>query len=887
MHSLRVNTSTLFLLLPESYLSLPDTLPLLSFILPPSNSFSHSDIFTHRTLNSSDPTKLTPPAAALLAVLKTHSVSLCPKCAGIRNSRIEQHKTDGELSAESVGCYPIELGHDDLIHFKVSEQVRLSEDGEMQTYMTHLAKGVEWLVKMIGRTWNTPSADLSSPHNAIPEFSVVDTPPRPPHTAAPTETCEDLSEPIITMLDVILNAMRHFLHTTSHTPKQHDIFISTILSLYTSTTHDVTNTLSTLSSDTIQKMKGSPQKFATSTPVRPKSSPLHPRSSPSFIVSDSPAHPIPSPPSLTAHLQTQISFAQTLTTLLFECKQSPALLTNQRTEAFIRPFATLLDPFSCFTSSANLPRHTVYTSFVHRYQHFAKLVHGGLLVTCAIFQFLATDMSDLVAKSLHVFLYTTSLSSKQFLPRQPHTTLLLSVLLSTLSDLITSHPQFFSFIWESPCSGTIATPSLISAILFIPLSSASTIPHPPASSSLFTPKSSRVIPSNSPPSPTRLFTLSSPTKDSQHTSPDRLFATPFSVTDCNTLEWKTSYVGAVLKSLAPLFGYQQADLQKTATPHRSVVTKSLTVLLPSQATLTEAEKVTIRKAFFVARNILRKMAQLVETLSFRTCRDVLSELLQSDILGLLTNILVSFIHNMHTCAHALLLLVDYLHLAFHLSHQPKRNISLRNNAIMTESSNHQLGGGVIDDELEAIRKKRLQYLKEKQEENLRAIAAGGGRLRDIEENQFLPEVTGTKWAVVSFYHHTFNRCAILHSHLEKLAPKYPTIKFLKIDVEKCPFFVEKLKVRVLPELLYFHDGINTARSTGFEDFGNQDTFETRLIEERMAKEGMIVLGEEHFTQSKSSKKTMRAHDHSFITSTEADMDALRQQMMEDDDFDDL
>jgi thiol-disulfide isomerase/thioredoxin len=77
---------------------------------------------------------------------------------------------------------------------------------------------------------------------------------------------------------------------------------------------------------------------------------------------------------------------------------------------------------------------------------------------------------------------------------------------------------------------------------------------------------------------------------------------------------------------------------------------------------------------------------------------------------------------------------------------------------------------------------------------LQAIAAGGGVLRDIEEAQFLQEVTSGKWALVSFFHNNFTRCNILHEHLQMLAPKYPAIKFLKLDVEKAPFFVSKLNV---------------------------------------------------------------------------------------------
>jgi hypothetical protein len=87
------------------------------------------------------------------------------------------------------------------------------------------------------------------------------------------------------------------------------------------------------------------------------------------------------------------------------------------------------------------------------------------------------------------------------------------------------------------------------------------------------------------------------------------------------------------------------------------------------------------------------------------------------------------------------------------------------------------GAGVIDDELASLRKKRLEFLKSKffnefvyhyfrQEENLKALASGGGVLRDIEEGQFLPEITNSKWAMVSFYHHSFNRCSILHEHLQ-------------------------------------------------------------------------------------------------------------------------
>ena len=42
---------------------------------------------------------------------------------------------------------------------------------------------------------------------------------------------------------------------------------------------------------------------------------------------------------------------------------------------------------------------------------------------------------------------------------------------------------------------------------------------------------------------------------------------------------------------------------------------------------------------------------------------------------------------------------------------------------------------------------------------------------------------------------------------QKLASKYFETKFAKIDVEKSKFFVDKLKIRVLPAVLCFIDGI--------------------------------------------------------------------------------
>jgi thioredoxin-like negative regulator of GroEL len=47
---------------------------------------------------------------------------------------------------------------------------------------------------------------------------------------------------------------------------------------------------------------------------------------------------------------------------------------------------------------------------------------------------------------------------------------------------------------------------------------------------------------------------------------------------------------------------------------------------------------------------------------------------------------------------------------------------------------------------------------------------------------------------------------------------------MKINAEKCPFFVEKLKIKVLPTIIYFIDGKSVHTVTGFDEFGGNEDF---------------------------------------------------------------
>lgn len=112
-----------------------------------------------------------------------------------------------------------------------------------------------------------------------------------------------------------------------------------------------------------------------------------------------------------------------------------------------------------------------------------------------------------------------------------------------------------------------------------------------------------------------------------------------------------------------------------------------------------------------------------------------------------------------------------------------------------------------------------------------------GLLTEEKEKLVIAQTAKFKHCIVHFYHPEFRRCGIMNAHLQTLAAKYFSTKFFKIQVEKAPFLVEKLKIKVLPCVVCFVDGVSVDRVIGFEELGDVDTFPTRNLERRLLKSG--------------------------------------------------
>jgi len=127
-----------------------------------------------------------------------------------------------------------------------------------------------------------------------------------------------------------------------------------------------------------------------------------------------------------------------------------------------------------------------------------------------------------------------------------------------------------------------------------------------------------------------------------------------------------------------------------------------------------------------------------------------------------------------------------------------------------------------DDDLEALRARRRQQMKDKQEKRLKYQALGHGEYDEIQEEVFLKTVTASERCVVHFYHKNFEKCKVMDMHLRKCARKFFGTKFVKLDAEKAPFFVDKLKIKTLPCTVVFIDGVAIGRQVGFEGLPGEE-----------------------------------------------------------------
>jgi len=139
-----------------------------------------------------------------------------------------------------------------------------------------------------------------------------------------------------------------------------------------------------------------------------------------------------------------------------------------------------------------------------------------------------------------------------------------------------------------------------------------------------------------------------------------------------------------------------------------------------------------------------------------------------------------------------------------------------------------------DDDIERIRQKRLAEMKKMQDIRQDWLRNGHGKLNEISSDKdFFEEAKNSKKMVVHFYRNTTMRCKILDEHLKTLSKKHLETKFMKLDVDKCDWIVNRLNIRIIPTLAFVKDGKTRDYMRGFDDVGGTDDFSTEMLEWRL------------------------------------------------------
>ncbi|KAI9371112.1 thioredoxin-like protein [Aspergillus egyptiacus] len=115
----------------------------------------------------------------------------------------------------------------------------------------------------------------------------------------------------------------------------------------------------------------------------------------------------------------------------------------------------------------------------------------------------------------------------------------------------------------------------------------------------------------------------------------------------------------------------------------------------------------------------------------------------------------------------------------------------------------------------------------------------------LKSDQTLLDFTTQPYScVIHFAHTDFARCATMDEHIRALSARHQDVRFARVDVRDAPFVVEKLKIRVLPCVIGFKDGIGVERVVGFEGLGARgfdggDGFSTAALEKRLLGKGIL------------------------------------------------
>ncbi|MEW5305295.1 MAG: hypothetical protein WDW38_005662 [Sanguina aurantia] len=178
-----------------------------------------------------------------------------------------------------------------------------------------------------------------------------------------------------------------------------------------------------------------------------------------------------------------------------------------------------------------------------------------------------------------------------------------------------------------------------------------------------------------------------------------------------------------------------------------------------------------------------------------------------------------------------------------------------------------------EDDLATIRKQRMADNRKRKEKTKEWLEKGHGEYTEIQtEKEFFELMKGEERMICHFYRENWP-CKVMDKHMAILCKRHIETKFCKINAEKSPFLVDRLKVWMLPTLALIRLQKTVDYVAGFDQLGGKDDFSTEVLEERLAKSEMIDYDWGHHSRAAAAATEGKSIRSGIYTSTGSDEDS--------------
>ncbi|KAF1327679.1 Thioredoxin domain-containing protein 9, partial [Globisporangium splendens] len=135
-----------------------------------------------------------------------------------------------------------------------------------------------------------------------------------------------------------------------------------------------------------------------------------------------------------------------------------------------------------------------------------------------------------------------------------------------------------------------------------------------------------------------------------------------------------------------------------------------------------------------------------------------------------------------------------------------------------------------DDELERLRERRMQQMKQNALKVQELRAKGHGEYATITDTkEFFEVIKQSDKSVVHFFTPANAFCELVDGHLERLSKHHIETRFIRLNAEKSEYLVDKLGVWMIPCIALIKDQKVVKMIQGLDDLGGTDKFTTAFL----------------------------------------------------------